>query len=283
MFGLRLKAMRIGPFNYRLGILGFMAQAGTRLAGLPMVESSFQVMKAAASISGSWMLMATIGNSLLRTSRRNVGAVVTPDGQYIVFTSTRSGSPAIWRINIDGSNPKQLTRGLSDGLPSISPDGKWVVYASLGATKPTVWKVSIDGGEPKELTSRVSTNPLVSPDGKFVAYLYPESHDPFAPANRIALIPIEGGEPIKTFEFQGGVRIQTIAQWSADGKSILYNVTNNNATNLWSQPLDGGPPKQITDFKDSLLSGFAWSRDGKTLACTRGESMRDAVLISEVK
>ena len=172
---------------------------------------------------------------------------------------------------------------MSDGLPSLSPDGKWVVYTSFGATKPTVWRVSIDGGEPQELTSRVSTNPLVSPDGKFVAYLYPESHDPFAPANRIALIPFEGGEPIKTFEFQGGVRIQTIAQWSADGKSILYNVTNNNATNLWSQPLDGGPPKQITDFKDSLLSGFAWSRDGKTLACTRGESMRDAILISEVK
>ena len=184
-------------------------------------------------------------------------------------------------MNIDGSNPKQLTRGLSDGLPAISPDGKWVVYTSLGATKPTVWKVSIEGGDARELTSKVSTNALVSPDGKFVAYLYPESHDPFAPTNRIAIIPFEGGEPIKTFSFPGGIRIQTIAQWSPDGKSIHYIATNNNVTNIWSQPLDGGPAKQVTDFKDSLMSGFAWSRDGKNLACTRGIQLRDAVLITD--
>jgi Tol biopolymer transport system component len=77
--------------------------------------------------------------------------------------------------------------------------------------------------------------------------------------------------------------LQSIAQWSPDGKSIHYISTNNNVTNIWGQPLDGGPAKQVTDFKDSLMSGFAWSRDGKTLACTRGIQLRDAVLISEVK
>ena len=30
-------------------------------------------------------------------------------------------------------------------------------------------------------------------------------------------------------------------------------------------PLDGGEAKQVTDFKDSLMSAFAWSRDGKWL------------------
>lgn len=131
--------------------------------------------------------------------------------------------------------------------------------------------------------SKVSTNAVVSPDGKFVAYLYPESHDPFAPANRIAIIPFAGGDPIKTFPIPGGIRLQIITQWSPDGKSIHYTATNNNATNIWSQPIDGGTATQVTDFKDSLMSGFAWSRDGKTLACTRGISLRDAVLISDTK
>ena len=232
-----------------------------------------------------WIMDPDGGNrkQLTSNSGRNVGAIVSPDGQHIVFTSSRSGTPAVWRINSDGSNPKQLTHGLSDGLPSISLDGKWVVYTSLGATKPTVWKVSIEGGDARELTSKVSTNGIVSPDGKFVAYLYPESHDPFAPANRIAVIPFEGGDPIKTFPFPVATRIQTITQWAPDGKSILYNSTVNNVTNIWAQPLDGGPAKQTTDFKDSLMSGFAWSRDGKNLASTRGIQLRDAILISEVK
>ena len=30
----------------------------------------------------------------------------------------------------------------------------------------------------------------------------------------------------------------------------------NNVSNIWSQPIEGGPPKQITDFKDMLITGF---------------------------
>src|SRR6185436_11225652 len=113
------------------------------------------------------------------------------------------------------------------------------------------------------------------------AYVYPDSHDPFAPTNRIAIIPFEGGEPIKTFSYQTADRLQTEIEWTADGKAILFTMNRNNATNIWQQPLDGGEAKQVTDFKDSLMSAFAWSRDGKNLACIRGISLRDAVLISE--
>jgi eukaryotic-like serine/threonine-protein kinase len=231
-----------------------------------------------------WIMDADGGNRRQLTSNagRNAGAVVSPDGRHIVFTSTRSGSPAIWRTNIDGSNPTQLTHGTSDVFPSFSPDGKWVVYTSVGS-KPTIWRVAIEGGEPRELTSHVSIYPLVSPDGKFIAYLYPDSSDPFAPPNRIALIPFEGGEPVKTFEFVGPIRVQAIIEWSPDGKSIEYSATIDNASNVWSQPLEGGPPKKITDFKDGLMSGFSWSPDGKTLACSRGIQLRDAVIVSEAK
>jgi hypothetical protein len=60
-------------------------------------------------------------------------------------------------------------------------------------------------------------------------------------------------------------------------------VSQHNVTNIWSQPLEGGPPKQVTDFQESLITGFAWSRDGKQLVCTRGVLMRDAVLIADAK
>jgi hypothetical protein len=32
-----------------------------------------------------------------------------------------------------------------------------------------------------------------------------------------------------------------------------------------------------------LMTGFAFSHDGKQLACTRGTLMRDAILISDLK
>ena len=186
-------------------------------------------------------------------------------------------------MNIDGTNSKQLTKGLAESLAVISPDGRWVVYSSAGTSRPTIWKISIDGGEPVEITKRVSTSPLISPDGKSIAYLYPEAPDPTTPPNRIAIMSFDGGEPFATFGFQPAGTVQTNAQWSSDGKSILYTTNTNNVTNIWSQPIDGGPPKQVTDFKDSFMTGFAWSRDGMRLVCSRGIFNRDAVLISENK
>jgi Tol biopolymer transport system component len=186
-------------------------------------------------------------------------------------------------MDIDGSNPKQLTRGMAESQPVISPDGRWVAYTSLGTIRPTIWKVSIDGGEPIELTHKVSSQPVFSPDGRFVAYLYPDAPDPLAPANHIAIISAEGGEALSNFTFQPPGTIQTTLQWSADGKSLLYTANTNNVTNIWSQAVDGGTPKQITDFKDSFMTGFAWTRDGKQLICTRGIFNRDAVIVSESK
>jgi TolB protein len=170
---------------------------------------------------------------------------------------------------------------MADALPAVSVDGQWVFYSSLRDGKPTLWKVGIDGGTPIQLTSSVAVAPLMSPDGKYVAYMFPASADPLAPPNRIAIMPIEGGEPVKVLEIPSIGTIAPSAQWGPDGKSIMYTVNTNNITNIWSQSLDGGTPKQLTDFKDSMMTGFAWSQDGKTLVSTRGVLTRDAVLISD--
>ena len=88
---------------------------------------------------------------------------------------------------------------------------------------------------------------------------------------------------IKTFEFTGSGTVAPILQWAQDGKSILYTVNANNVSNIWSQPVAGGPPKQVTNFNDLLMTSFAWSDDGKQLACTRGSLVRDAILVTDLK
>jgi TolB protein len=266
-----------------LGNVGWTATYGNTAAWTP--DGRIVFTSAEGNDFNLWIADADGQNRKALTSNagRSSGPVVSPDGNYVVFSSSRSGRLNIWRMNIDGSNPKQLTRGIAEAQPAISPDGRWVAYTSLGTIRPTIWKVSIDGGDPVELTHKVSSQPVFSPDGKFIAYLYPDAPDPLAPANRIAIISADGGEPISTFTYQPPGTIQTTLQWSFDGASLLYTVNTNNVTNIWSQPVDGGAPKQITDFKDSFMTGFAWSRDGKRLVCSRGIFNRDAVIVSESK
>ena len=233
-----------------------------------------------------WLMNADESNRKQLTfgTSNNHNPVVSSDGRYIVFTSDRSNQRNVWRMNIDGSDVRQLTNDAADFLPAISPDNQWVIYSSFNAGKLTLWKVPLAGGTPVEMTNREGINPTISPDGKLIAYLFTEAADPAAPPNRIAIIPFEGGEPVKTFEVPPGLAGQrTILAWSRDGRSLLYTAIMNNVSNIWRQPLDGGKPVQVTNFRESLITAFDWSRDGRQLACARGILIRDAVLISNSK
>lgn len=232
-----------------------------------------------------WLADSDGGNrkQLTVNGGMNLSPAVSPDGKYVVFVSLQNDRRNVWRVNIDGRNSVRLTSGLMDSLPSVSPDSRWVVYTALEGVKPTLWKVSIDGGSPVQITDHVAATSSVSPDGRLIAYTYPESYDPFAPPNRVAIVPFEGGANVKTFNIPDSGVVLTVVQWAADGKSIFYTISRNNVTNIWNQPLDGGAPKQVTDFKDLLITGYAWSRDGKQIVCTRGTRLRDAILITDLK
>ncbi len=195
---------------------------------------------------------------------------------YIVYSSNRQGGRRIWRMNLDGSNQKQLTSGDMENFPNCSPDGKWVIYANGSSGVQTVWKVPIDGGNAVQLTDRFSGRPIISPDGKLIAIKY--VNDPSSRKIVMALIPFEGGEPVKLLDISG-----FFVHWSHDGRALQYIDSRGGSSNLWSQPIDGGPPKQLTDFKGDTLFSFAWSTDGKQLAVSRGVDAEDVVLINNFR
>ncbi|HEY0322206.1 MAG TPA: protein kinase [Pyrinomonadaceae bacterium] len=204
---------------------------------------------------------------------------VSPDGRFIIFVSNRAGMPSLWRMDLDGGNQKQLTSGQEDYSPQVSPDGQWIVFDSWRSGKEALWKMPVNGGEPAQLTNRFTYWPVISPDGKFIACGFKDEQPGSLP--RLALLPIEGGEFTKTFDLP--VTASGPLRWSADGKAVLYRDTRNTVTNIWAQPVDGSPPKQLTDYKVDQIFDFNWSRDGKQLAISRGMVNSDVVLISNFK
>ena len=205
---------------------------------------------------------------------------VSGDGRYIVFQSNRSGNRNIWRLDIDGSNPKQLTEGVTeDAAPVCSPDGRAVVFMSVRSGNLAIWKVGIDGGPPVQLTDRVSQLPSISPDGKLIAYFYNDEQANNQP--KLSVIPFEGGAPVKTIDLSRTVQPIGFA-WMPDGQSVAYVASDSGNFNVWSQPIDGTAPKQLTNFKSDLISNFAISRDGK-IAAYRVSATRDIVLIKDFR
>jgi Tol biopolymer transport system component len=204
---------------------------------------------------------------------------VSPDGRYIVFISDQGGNTTnIWRMDINGGNLKQLTSGNGGLNPQCTPDGQWVVYMSWSQSgNPSIWKVPINGGEPVLVTDKYTTNPVISPDGKLFACSYWDFKDTNTRA-RIALFPIEGGEPIKTFDIP-----DSNLSWMADGRALTYIDTRGGVSNIWMQPINGGQPRQLTNFNSDRIFNYAWSRDGKQLLYSRGTVTSDVVMISDLK
>ena len=217
------------------------------------------------------------GNRTLLTpnTHHNFSPSACGDGRTIVYQASVEGRLNIWRMDADGSNITRLTNGAYEYGPECSPDGKWLVYASTNY----IYRLPIEGGTPARLAdNNFAGGARISPDGKYVAYLARGAT--ISSPNIRTVVPSGGGRPVYAFT---GVAGTGTGQWSPDGKAIEYLLTRNGVTNIWSQPITGGPPKQITNFTSGLIFSFAWSRDGKQLAMARGSRSSDIVLISNFR
>ena len=228
-----------------------------------------------------WVMNAD-GTGLMRltTAGHNEAPAVSPDGRYIVFASDRAGRLNLWRMESDGSNLRQLTQGSDERFPACSPDGQWVVYTS--ADDETLWKMPLAGGEAQQLTGKGWRASAISPDGKWIASFYIDSQQPNA-RMKIGVIPIEGGPPIKQFDFPPDIRPSQVLRWTPDGQAVTYPGKRDGIYNLWRQPIKGGQPTPLTDFKstDQIFS-FAWSPDGKQIVFSRGAWVSDVTLMRDV-
>jgi Tol biopolymer transport system component len=103
-------------------------------------------------------------------------------------------------------------------------------------------------------------------------------HEDISLPGRGAIIPFAGGKPIKIFDLPGSTEN---ARWARDARSLTYAAPRGGVSNIWSFPLDGTAPKQLTNFKTERIFNFDWSADGKQLVLARGTTISDVVLISK--
>lgn len=211
----------------------------------------------------------------------NSKPVMSPDGRYIVFCSTRTGTMNIWRMNADGTQPVQLTTGTYQDLPSVTADSKWVIYR----TGKGIRKVSIDGGPPEKLLTTEVQGPSLSPDGKLLAFFVNDQPD--SQVWHVEIYDLRTKSIVKRFAvpdsttpFNGMPHTpDNRLRWMPDGKGIAYVSSFGGASNIWLQPMNGGPFRKLTDFKEAEITSFAWSEDGREIVLVRDTRAYVPVLV----
>ncbi len=141
----------------------------------------------------------------------------SPDGKWIAFVMSRSGSQ-------------------ESSFIDISEDRNTDIYVVL-----------VDGGKPVQLTFNPSAdaNPQWSPDGKWIAYVGNGEPKSWAAKSDVMIISATGGDPhnvTRNFHESAGGSMQ----WSPNGKTILFTSGVGVYTHIFSVPVDEGKVTQIT-------------------------------------
>ena len=199
-------------------------------------------------------------------------------GQYIVFRQigrSSSASANLWRMDLNGTDQKQLTSGLNDQEPACSKDPAWVYFVDNHDNR-RVKRVPIDGGSPEIVVKAGVGAFALSPDGKEIASFEVRELDHKL---MLRLDNLETQKMAYADIDQRALAEQLV--FTPDGKGIVYVVREEGVDNLWLQPLDGKPHRQLTHFKTNRTFRYAFSPDGSKIAMECGQAESDAVLLHD--
>ena len=191
----------------------------------------------------------------------------SPDGKWLAFTSTRTGTGDVYLIGLEDGGLRRLTHhSSSDTVESWSPDGKWVFFSSNRADlrgNDDIYKVSVDGGTPFPVSRdrfEREYNAAVSPDGATLAF---NSNDRVRQwwrngpvINDATEIWLKSNDPAATDyrQFTTFKGMDSYPMWAPDGGGIYYVCDDGDprTENIWYKGLDG-ERRQVTSFADGRV------------------------------
>jgi Tol biopolymer transport system component len=200
----------------------------------------------------------------------------SPDGNWLLFASDRSGTQGIWAVRVvDGAakgEPALVKAGLPDMIPmGLTRNGSFC-YA-LSSRNESVYVVKFDPitdkvvGSPEEVTARyegLCASPAWSPDGKHLAFAC--SRGPIVGWNGRNILRIRTLDTGMDREFTTPFSYIHFPRWLPDGRFMLVTGTDDRGTGVYQIDTETWETKLLRDIPTGEPS-----RNGKGYFYTKRE------------
>jgi Tol biopolymer transport system component/DNA-binding winged helix-turn-helix (wHTH) protein len=220
-------------------------------------------------------VMSANGSGTRRLTSDNAWITAPPawtrDGKSILFSSTRSGLPTLWRIPVSGGSPVQETQvGVKAFGPRVAPSGHRLIFEQKMVNS-SLWSLDLsDIGENdgrRQVTASKGRNGAaeLSPDGKRIVFVSDRSG-----SDEIYICNADGSNLLRLTNL-GDANTPGVPRWSPDGQKIVFDSVLRRHTAVFVIQANGGPPLPLTDEASDNLNP-SWSHDGKWIYFTSNRS-----------
>jgi len=197
----------------------------------------------------------------------------------VLFTSERDQVRHAFRMPLDGTPVMIGPRSSAQENPRVSPDGEQVVYEEYDPKTNRdlgLHIAMIDGSDPRRVTRAAPqgadwgyAEPSFSPDGQWIAFARVTNWDTGRAAIFVQRLDGSGLRRLTNYGLDAGS-----PRWSPDGKIILFTqgahaqapgASSSFTWPLWTVPVAGGPPTQLTHDPAGWSFDGDWSPDGSSI------------------
>jgi len=111
---------------------------------------------------------------LTRGNSQDRQPVYSPDGEWVLFTSNRSGNLDLWEVSTSSGALKRITEDAADDWdPAFSAEGKKILWSSNRSGHLEIWMADADGSGARQVTNDGvdAENPTATRDGQWIVVL----------------------------------------------------------------------------------------------------------------
>jgi len=184
----------------------------------------------------------------------------SPDGEHIVFVSTRDGNREIYVMDPDGHNQVNLTANPTDDwMPSWSPDGERIAFVSYRDGNWEIYVMGTDGSGVTRLTEDEADDwtPSWSPDAAEIAFCSTRDGN-----WEIYVMDSKGSLPIRLTEHPENDIAPT---WSPNGQWIAFESTRDGNSEIYIMDRNGEQLRNLSNESMANDHGPSWSPDGSKI------------------
>jgi Tol biopolymer transport system component/DNA-binding winged helix-turn-helix (wHTH) protein len=204
----------------------------------------------------------------------------SPDGRKLAFVCTSSIAVyGIYELELGERSTRRLVSmmGYFGGLTWVA-DGTRIIFSNDSGDGGSLWRVDLEGRLLRLPFGEEGSGPSAAEKAGTLAYVRGSQNIDIWRLDLHSPHPGQSGTKLIY-----STRIQTVPQYSPDGKKIVFESNRSGAHEIWMSDADGNNLVRLTSFDGPQTGSPSWCSDGRRIAFDSRASGLSAIYIEDIE